>query len=292
MGIWKALFGGADENLEEEKKGKEDSQFDLFKYDGVRALRIGQTEYAVKCFEKALELREDLEVRDYLAQALMRGGNLEESLEHYQKLAEAQPANAAVKVQMAHVAYMLEDYDRMATWAEQAVEADGELARAHFVLAQARIGQGDLINGIAQLTQAVALDETQGEARLLRGQTLLGMGDVKGAEEDADFLAERLADNEDVLLLKARVEVAKGNRQEAIHIYNKVTEVNPFAIDAYRERGRLYFEEGDTKHAKEDADKLLELDPQAMADVSGDYSAEGIEQKVKQAYSAINPFGL
>ena len=29
-----------------------------------------------------------------------------------------------------------------------------------------------------------------------------------------------------------------------------------------------------------------------LADVNGEYSAEGIEQRVKQAYSAINPLGL
>jgi len=37
---------------------------------------------------------------------------------------------------------------------------------------------------------------------------------------------------------------------------------------------------------------VLELDPNALADVNGDYSAEGIEQRVKQAYSAVNPLGL
>jgi len=38
--------------------------------------------------------------------------------------------------------------------------------------------------------------------------------------------------------------------------------------------------------------QVLELNPQETADVSGDYSAEGIEHKVKQAYSNLNPFGI
>ena len=38
--------------------------------------------------------------------------------------------------------------------------------------------------------------------------------------------------------------------------------------------------------------KLLELNPNELADVSGDYSAEGVEQHMKRVYSAINPFGL
>ena len=44
--------------------------------------------------------------------------------------------------------------------------------------------------------------------------------------------------------------------------------------------------------AKEDMQKVLELDPDKVANISGDFSAEGIEHKVKQAYSNINPFGL
>ncbi len=37
---------------------------------------------------------------------------------------------------------------------------------------------------------------------------------------------------------------------------------------------------------------VLELNPQELAGVSGEYSAEGIEHKVKQAYSNMNPFGI
>ena len=68
--------------------------------------------------------------------------------------------------------------------------------------------------------------------------------------------------------------------------------MNPFCIDAFRERGQLRFDAGDKKGAEADMQKVLELDPNQLADVNGEYSAEGIEQRVRQAYSAINPLGL
>ena len=71
-----------------------------------------------------------------------------------------------------------------------------------------------------------------------------------------------------------------------------VTEVNPFCIEAFRERGSLRLAQGDKAGAEADMQKVLELDPNLLADVSGDYSAEGIEQRVSQAYSAVNPLGL
>ena len=63
-------------------------------------------------------------------------------------------------------------------------------------------------------------------------------------------------------------------------------------MDAYRERGKIKYDRGDKDGAEEDIQKLLELNPNEMADVNGEYSAEGIEQKVKNAYKILNPLGL
>jgi tetratricopeptide (TPR) repeat protein len=163
---------------------------------------------------------------------------------------------------------------------------------ANYQMAQAVLGKDDMINGIARLTKAIALNEQLGDARLLRARILLKMGDTNGAQEDVDWLLTHADDNEDVLLMAARVAHAKGEDDEALNIYNKVTDLNPFQLDAYRERGKIRFDRGDKQGAEEDMQKLLELNPNEMADVSGDYSAEGVEQAVKQAYSNMNPFGI
>lgn len=292
MGFLKALFGGSEQSPEEERKEQEARNFDLLKYDGVKAMRIGRVDYALKCFEGALALKDDLEVRDYMARALTQTGEMEKAVEQYRLLAEAEPGNVGILLQMAHVAYMMEDYGLMEETCQQALTIDKDNAQAHYFMARACIGQGNLINAVAQLTAAIALHEDYGDAYLLRGQTLLKMGDVKGAGDDADFLHEHAGDDEDVLMLKARVEAAKGNKDEALLIYNKVIDLNPFVVEAYRERGQIKFENGDTAGAKADADKVLELDPQQLADVSGEFSANGIEQKTRQAYSAVNPLGI
>ena len=78
------MFGGEQESSEEEKKNAEAKNFDLLKYDGLKALRIHQVEYAEKCFREALKIHDDLETRDYLSQALMRQNRLDEALADYQ----------------------------------------------------------------------------------------------------------------------------------------------------------------------------------------------------------------
>lgn len=292
MGFWKTFFGGEPDSPEEEKKNAEARNFDLLKYDGVKALRIHQTDYAIRCFREALKIQDDLETHDYLQRALVATGNLEEALVELNTLIRMSPGNVQVMLQAAHVAYMLEDYPQMVSFAEQAIAVDGNNAMAHYQLAQAQLGQGDSITAIAQLTQAISLDEQLGDARLLRAQTLLQMGELAGAKEDIDWLMEHADEHEDVLMMAARLKVAEGKNEEALAVYDKVAELNPFHLDVLRERGRLKMDMGDKKGAEEDMRHLLELNPGELDGANGEYQAEGVEKMMKRAYSPINPFGI
>lgn len=292
MGFWKTLLGGAEATPEEEKKKADAKNFDIIKYDGVKAMRVGQFDYAVKCFREALKIHEDLEVRDYLSQALIHKGELKEAVAELKALHGLAPDNVEVLLQAAHVAYMLEDYEEMNVLCEQALAIDESHPRVHYLFAQACNGKNDVIGAVARLTKAIVLEPDFGDARLLRAQVLLKLGDVKGVKEDVDWLMAHVEDNEDVLLMAARLAHAEGRMDEALKIYDKMIDQNPFQLDAYRERGQIRFEQGDKKGAEEDMQKLLEMNPGELADVNGDYSAEGVEQAMKRAYSAINPFGL
>ena len=188
MGFLSSLFGGKKEASEEKRLEDEAKSFDRLKYDGVKAVRTGQYVIAIKCLKAALEINDDLETRDYLAQALVRNGELLPAYEQLQKLAEAQPDNQAIFEQMANVAYMMEDYVAMSHACEKAILIDNTNPRVHYLYAKACIGQEDMINAIAMLTKAIALKPDFADAYLLRGQTLLGMGDRKGAREDMEHL--------------------------------------------------------------------------------------------------------
>ena len=94
------------------------------------------------------------------------------------------------------------------------------------------------------------------------------------------------------MLFRSRIEHAEGKGDEAIETYTQVIALNPFSTDAFKERGQVKYEKGDMNGAKEDMQKVLEIDPDKVAAITGEYSAEGIEHKVKQAYSNINPFGI
>jgi tetratricopeptide (TPR) repeat protein len=221
-------------------------------------MKMGQWDYAERCFKEALKTADDLEIHDYLSRVYVRQDRLSEALAELQHLSDAEPQNIDIQLQMAHVSFMQEDYVAMAAAAERAIAIDAQSATAYYFYAQAALGQNDLINGIARLTKAVALDEKKGDARLLRAQTLLKMGDVKGADEDCQWLLEHTEGQEDVLMLASQIARAKGDDAQAVEYLKKALELNPFLLD----------------------------------NVSGDFEAEGVEEQTKRAYSMMNPFGI
>ena len=65
--FFKSLFSSSKVATPEEEKSKNDQKnFDILKYDGVRAQKIGQVAYAIKCFTEALKMQEDFETMTYL----------------------------------------------------------------------------------------------------------------------------------------------------------------------------------------------------------------------------------
>lgn len=275
MNFFQKLFGSKEETPEEEREKEKEKNFDVLKYDGVRALRTGQFLYAIKCFQNALEIDDDLEIHDYLSRAYIYNNELLPAYKELEILAKAEPDNQDILIRMANVAYMTEDYDTMADVCEKAMKLSTDNPLVYYFYARAKRGQGDYVNALAMVTKAIELDDGRFDFHLLRGEILLDMDDTEGADKEADWLLKHDANEEDALLFKARVEKKKGDNKLAIHYYNKLTDVNPFRIEAYRERGALRLAIGDKEGAEEDGQKLLELNPQEEAE------AEKLEKENK-----------
>jgi regulator of sirC expression with transglutaminase-like and TPR domain len=77
-----------------------------------------------------------------------------------------------------------------------------------------------------------------------------------------------------------------------VAIYNKVIEVNPFCVNAFRERGAIRKALGDTAGAEEDMQSVLELSPAEAEGTSAAPDTDGIQQKTEQQYKEMNPYGF
>ena len=285
MNIFKTLFGGRDNSTD--NKQKEEKNFEILKYDGVRALKTSQVDYAIQCFTHALEMNDaDLECRDYLSRAYIMTGDLPQAYEQLRIMSEACPDNVAILVRIADVAYMMENYTMMADACEKALLVDAANPQVNYLYAKACQGQGELNNAVALLTKALALNADFDQARQLRGEILLENGDYEDAAEDVANLLQRFDSNEDVLLLNARVQKAQGNHDAAIQMYSKVIEVNPFCVEAFKERGTEYRKQGDEQAAQADEATAAEYEANMPN------ADEGIEEKIKKAYREKDPYGV
>lgn len=159
MGFFKSFFSGKSENPEDEKQKNAQKNFEIFKYDGMRAQRMGRTDYAIKCFTEALALQEDFETMSYLSQVYIQTGSLDEGCQLLERMIELEPEHTSTYLTLANLCYMQEDYPAMAKAAKKVIKIEEGNAMAHYLLGKADNGQGDGIMCIAHLTKAIVLKD-------------------------------------------------------------------------------------------------------------------------------------
>lgn len=312
MGFFKNFFSGKSEISETDKKRSEQKNFEIFKYDGMRAQRMGRLDYAEKCYTEALKLHDDSETRSYLAQLFVQTGQLDEARRLLEQMAEAEPSHVDTLLQLANLCYMQEDYAGMADAARRAIRQEEGNAVAHFLLGKAEDGSGDSLMSVAHLTQAIVLRDDFIEARLLRAEALIKMGQGKEAQEDLAAILAQHPDHEEALLLCGRLCEQRGDcsaaegrythileqnpfneqaylalsalyiRQkrysEAITLLDEAIEVNPSFSQAFHERGRAKLLNGDKEGSFVDMKQALALDPKEAERVNGHFDNQSFRQ--------------
>ena len=179
MGFFKSFFSSKPATPEEEKQKNIQKNFEIFKYDGMRAQRMGRADYAIQCFTEALALQEDFETMGYLAQVYTQTGALDEARKLLERMTEKEPEHTSTFLMLANICYMQEDYPAMAEAAKKAIGIEEGNAMAHYLLGKAENGQNDDIMCIAHLTKAIVLKDDFTEARLLRAEALIKMRQYK-----------------------------------------------------------------------------------------------------------------
>ena len=301
MGIFSSLFGG--NKTPEENKEK---NFDILKYDGIRAMRIGKLVYALKCFEEATAIKEDLETMQHQANTYVRMNRMDDARQLMVRMTELAPNQPLVFQSLASLCYMQEDYPAMNEACQKALALNDQDPSTYFLSAKAAVGLNNGIQAIAMLTKAIMLNEEFVEAYQMRAEILWAMRQAKDANEDIEKLLSMNPEDENALLLKAEIMAVSGAEEQALEVIDQVLALNPFcekayllkgsyflvkqafdkaiavydeAIEmnanfaqAYHERGRVKLAMGDKKGSMEDMKRAIELAPENGANISGEYN--------------------
>ena len=301
MGLFSSLFGGNKKTEDNKEKN-----FDILKYDGIRAMRIGKLTYALKCFEEATAIQEDLETMNHQANCYIRVNRMDEARTLMNRMTELAPDRPLVFQSLASLCYMQEDYKGMDDACQKALALNDQEPTTYFLAAKAALGMKNGIQTIAMLTKAIMLNEEFVEAYQMRAEVLWQMRQAKNAHEDIEKLLSMNPEDESALLLKAEILAAGGGEEQAlslidqvlnlnpfcekayilkgsyylakkeydkaISVYDDALEVNPNFAQAYHERGRVKLAKGDKQGSMEDMKKAIELAPENGANISGEYN--------------------
>lgn len=305
MGFFNSLFGGK-QTPEEKQEKTNKKNFDILKYDGIRAMRIGKLTYAIKCFEEALTIQEDVETMQHQTNAYMRVNRMEDACRLLTRITELEADQPQHFQMLANLHYMMEDYANMNKACEKAIMLDNQNPANYFLSAKAFLGNHDSLQAIAMLTKAIMLDENFIEAYQMRAEVLWALRQVKEATSDVEKLLELNPEDESAMLLKAEMLAAIHKKEEAlmlidqilslnpfnenayllkgsiyaedielekaISVYDDAIEINPQFAKAYYERGRIKLQKGDKDGSLEDMKKAMELAPENGVNISGEYN--------------------
>lgn len=256
--FFKTLFSKGQSNGPESNTQK---NFEILKYDGLRAQRTGRVEYAVKCFKEALALEKDFETMSYLSQIYTQMGQTKEARQLLEEMAVMEPHLTDTFLHLAQVCFIDEDYTAMEEAAQKAVTQASDNPMGYYLLAKARQAQKDQLMAIAHLTKAVALKEAFIEARLMRAAILIDLNQYKEAAEDVEAVLKLYPEEETALLHQGQLEEMTGEEEKAEASYRRVTDINPFNEQAYLRLGELFLKQRKLTEAIAVFDEAIELNP-------------------------------
>ncbi len=257
-----SLFSSSKPSQSAEEQAKNDlKNFDILKYDGVRALRMGKRAYAIKCFTEALQIQDDFETMNYLVSAYSMNSQLDEALEVLDRMVAARPDDVKTLLTRVNLLFLLDKDAEVIPDCERIIELEPENPAAYFQLAKARKATGDAFGAIADLTRAIAIKEDFPEAYLSRAEILLSMGQAKEALPDAEKGVGLAPEEETAYLLRGQIHAALGEAEEAAADFRRTLELNPFNEEASLASGRLLIERGAYDEAIAFFDEAIETNP-------------------------------
>lgn len=261
MGFFKSLFKAKAEDSAAEQEKKLQKEFEILKYDGIRAHRMHRMDYARKCFEEAIKLQDDFETYAQLVQLLFETGDFQAALVPLNHMAKAEPHIAETFISLATVHFMLENYQEMADNAQLAIDKAPDNVQAYYLKGKAMQGLAQEDEAVNLFTKAIDLQSDFAEALLLRGQIYLRQAKLTEALTDAEAVIASGKEVESGLLLRGSVKEVENQSEEAESDYRQVLELDPFNQQAYIYIGKLYMKNERYADAISIMDDAIEVCP-------------------------------
>jgi tetratricopeptide (TPR) repeat protein len=260
---------------------------------GSALAKSGDMAGAVTSFQKALALEPNSWTAHLnLGLALRENGDAARALVHLRRVAQAQPKNPTLQCELGQTLRQNGDLSAAVDAFQRALDIDPEMRQAYYGLgftlkqqaagtrkaslhsvatnqyyaqAQSALSQGDLNAAKEQLSQALAADESDGDAHNLLGFILGQQGDTASALPHLQRAVTLRPDSADVHYNYGAALWYSGAKTQAISELKTSVRLDPAAAASYALLGMGQREQGDLADSRLNLERAIALSPATAA---------------------------
>lgn len=239
MGLLNRLFrkntreGSQDESKEKKVASQEEAS--LYKFDGLKAMRMGNIPLALMFLEKAMEIFPEFETRYYYANTLRRSDKPQDALAQYDLLLKEVPSHYTALTERASLLLQQDDAEAALKDAQLALEnseSDEEKALSLRLLSRIQVSLTCYPEAIENAEKALELDPQDTTSALSKTRALTLLGKNEEALQCIQEARKLFPEEERFLLYEASIHEREGNADDATRIYQETLEIDPFNEEA------------------------------------------------------------
>jgi predicted Zn-dependent protease len=230
------------------------ADFDV-RFAAAQAARLSRRlddaeEHLTVCERPGPDVRQDTSVLRERALLQVQQGDFVGYLEQVAPRGPDDPTLPADVLEAVAHGYAATFYDNDALRAlRRLLEHDPEHGRALVLAGELQMQATQYEDAAEYLAGAVRCAPHARLPRLRLAECLLEMGKPREAATHLEFLRSRHADDADVLLMQARLNIYRGQLDEAKGVLGQILTTNPKHVQALLERGQVEFRHGDPRTA-------------------------------------------
>ncbi len=167
--------------------------------------------------------------------------------------------NAQDHLLNAQAAYAKDDWKTASAYADSAVIADPELAKAYKLRGDCKQKLKDPKASLEDYSQAIKLDKTDARAYVSRSAARISLGNNNGAMTDLDKAIELTPDDADILYNRACAKYMAGDNTGSLRDAQRAMKLNPQMADALFLSGVIKGEEQRTEEGLLEVEAALAM---------------------------------
>jgi len=229
---------------------------------GNALLKKGNVEEAIAHYQKALQIKPDFAEAHYnFGHALLKKGNVDEAIAHYQKALTINPDNAEAHNNFGNALLQKGNVDEAIAHFKKALQIKPDDADAHNNFGNAFLQQGQIAEAIAHYQKALAINPDDAETHNNLGSAFL----------QQRRMDEAIAQFQKALAIKPEFAEAhynlgnafrqQGGVNEAIVQFKKALAIKPEFVEAHYNLGNAFLQQGRMDEAIVHFQKALTIKP-------------------------------